>query len=78
LYFVSEDGASLVGVAADVPLGDTPVAQARALIEAQLAAEPPAPLARAVPAFSGLDMRLVGETGRLLPSDGPAPQEARA
>jgi len=35
-------------------------------------------LARAVPAFKGLDMRLVGETGRLLPSDGPAPQEARA
>jgi NADH-quinone oxidoreductase subunit G len=35
-------------------------------------------LARTVPAFKGLDMRLVGETGRLLPSDGPAPQEARA
>jgi hypothetical protein len=50
LYFVSEDGASLVGVAQDVPLGGTPVAQARALLEAQLAAEPPAPLARAVPA----------------------------
>ena len=44
-----EDGASLVGVGQDVPLGDTPVAQARALVEAQLAAEPPAPLARAVP-----------------------------
>jgi hypothetical protein len=50
LYFVSEDGASLVGVTQDVPLGDTPVEQARALVEAQLAAEPPAPLARAVPA----------------------------
>ncbi|MGD9906790.1 MAG: GerMN domain-containing protein [Vicinamibacterales bacterium] len=50
LYFASEDGASLVGVTQDVPLGDTPVAQARALVEAQLAAEPPAPLARAVPA----------------------------
>lgn len=50
LYFASEDGASLVGVSQDVPLGDTPVAQARALVEAQLAAEPPAPLARAVPA----------------------------
>ena len=50
IYFASEDGASLVGVAQDVPLGETPVAQARALVEAQLAAEPPAPLARAVPA----------------------------
>ena len=50
LYFVSEDGASLVGVTQDVPLGDTPVAQARAVLEAQLATEPPAPLARAVPA----------------------------
>ena len=50
LYFVSEDGASLVGVSQDVPLGGTPVEQARALVEAQLAAEPPEPLARAVPA----------------------------
>ena len=33
-----------------MPLGDTPVAQARALLEAQLATEPPPPLARAVPA----------------------------
>jgi hypothetical protein len=49
LYFVSEDGASLVGVQQDVPLGGTPVAQARALVEAQLAAPPPEPLARAVP-----------------------------
>ena len=33
-----------------MPLGGTPVEQARALVEAQLAAEPPPPLARAVPA----------------------------
>lgn len=50
LYFVSEDGLSLVGVPQDVPLGDSPVAQARALIEAQLATEPPTPLSRAIPA----------------------------
>lgn len=55
IYFASEDGTSLVGVQQDVPLGDTPVAQARALVEAQLAAEPPAPLARAVPA--GITLR---------------------
>lgn len=50
LYFVSEDGLSLVGVPQDVPLGASPTAQARALVDAQLAAEPPAPLARAIPA----------------------------
>ncbi len=49
LYFVAEDGVSLVGVAHDVPLGATPVAQARALVEAQLGTEPAAPLSRAVP-----------------------------
>ena len=54
LYFVSEDGMSLVGVPQDVPLGDTPAAQARALVEAQLAAEPPPPLARALPPGVGL------------------------
>jgi hypothetical protein len=49
LYFVSEDGVSLVGVPHDVALGDTPVAQARALVEAQLNTDAPEPLARAVP-----------------------------
>jgi hypothetical protein len=49
LYFVAEDGVSLVGVQHDVPLGETPVAQARALVEAQLATDPPEPLLRAVP-----------------------------
>ncbi|MEP7116966.1 MAG: GerMN domain-containing protein [Acidobacteriota bacterium] len=49
LYFVAEDGVSLVGVAHDVPLGDTPVAQARALVEAQLGTDAPEPLMRAVP-----------------------------
>ncbi len=49
LYFVAEDGVSLVGVQHDVPLGETPVAQARALVEAQLATDPTDPLLRAVP-----------------------------
>lgn len=62
LYFVSEDGVSLQPVAHDVPLEDTPVAQARALVDAQLAADPPAPLARAVPA--GASVRGVFLTGR--------------
>ncbi|MEZ5290064.1 MAG: GerMN domain-containing protein [Vicinamibacterales bacterium] len=62
VYFVSEDGTSLVGVPVDVPLGDTPAAQARALVEAQLATEPPPGLARAVPA--GVTVRGVFLTGR--------------
>ncbi|MEZ5417535.1 MAG: GerMN domain-containing protein [Vicinamibacterales bacterium] len=62
LYFVSEDGVTLQGVPTDVPLRDTPDAQARALVEAQLAAEPPAPLARAVPA--GARVRAAFVTGR--------------
>jgi NADH-quinone oxidoreductase subunit G len=35
-------------------------------------------LARTVPAYKGLDLKVVGGTGRVLPTDGPAPQEARA
>lgn len=62
IYFVSEDGTSLVGVPIDVPLRDEPAAQARALVEAQLATEPPPPMARAVPA--GVSVRGVFLTGR--------------
>lgn len=62
LYFVSEDGTSLTGAPVEVPLRDTPAAQARALVEAQLTAEPPAPLTRAVP--EGVTVRGVFLTGR--------------
>jgi hypothetical protein len=62
LYFVSEDGVSLQGVPVEVPLKDTPAAQARALVEAQLTTEPAAPLARAVP--PGVSVRGVFLTGR--------------
>lgn len=62
LYFVSEDGTQLEGRALDVPLRDSPAAQARALVEAQLAADPPPPLTRAVPA--GVTVRGVFLTGR--------------
>lgn len=50
LFFASEDGLRLTPVERDVPLAEGPVAQARAVIEAQLAAEPPSPLARTIPA----------------------------
>jgi Sporulation and spore germination len=62
LFFVSEDGTLLEPRAMDVPLRDSPALQARALIEAQLAAAPPAPLTRAVP--EGVTVRGVFLTGR--------------
>ena len=49
LYFISEDGMSLVGVQREVPFGDPVGEQARRIVEAQLGAAPD-PLAAAVPA----------------------------
>lgn len=50
LFFASEDGLRLTPVEREVPLADGPVAQARAIVESQLAAEPPPTLARTIPA----------------------------
>ena len=50
LFFASEDGLRLTPVEREVPLADGPVAQARAIVESQLAAEPPPSLARTIPA----------------------------
>lgn len=49
LFFASEDGRGLVGVEQEVPLAEGAVAQARALIEAQLSTGPPAPLVSTIP-----------------------------
>jgi len=49
LFFASEDGLRLTPVEREVPLADGPVAQARAIVESQLAAEPPPALARTIP-----------------------------
>lgn len=49
LYFASEDGLRLVPVENEVALGEGVVAQARSIIEAQLAAAAPAPLASTIP-----------------------------
>jgi hypothetical protein len=49
LFFASEDGRRLVAVQQEVPLAEGAVAQARALVEAQLAAVPPAPLSSTIP-----------------------------
>jgi spore germination protein GerM len=37
LFYVSEDGSSLTSVEREVPFGDTPSAQAKAIVEAQIA-----------------------------------------
>ncbi|MCA1558820.1 MAG: GerMN domain-containing protein [Acidobacteria bacterium] len=54
LYFVSEDGMSLVGVQREIPFGDPIVEQARRIVEAQIAAAPPG-LASPIP--SGTTLR---------------------
>lgn len=49
LFFASEDGRGLVPVQQEVPMAEGTVAQARALIEAQLTTAAPAPLVSAIP-----------------------------
>ena len=49
LYFASQDGMRLVPAEAEVPLAEGVVAQARSIIEAQLAAEAPSPLVSTIP-----------------------------
>ena len=61
LYFVSEDGMSLVGVPREVPFGESVHEQARQLVVAQLG-QAPAPLASAIP--PGTTLRAVYITDR--------------
>jgi germination protein M len=49
LFFASEDGQHLVATEREVALGEGVVAQARSILEAQLIAEPPAPLVSTIP-----------------------------
>jgi hypothetical protein len=62
LFYVSEDGLSLVGLQREVPFGESPVEQARRLIDAQLL-DAPAPLAAAVPAGTTLRALFLSERG---------------
>ena len=62
LYYISEDGLSLVGVTRDIPFGEPVVEQARHIMEAQLGA-PPATLAAAIPAGTRLRSLFIGERG---------------
>lgn len=61
LFFVSEDGHGLVPVEQDVPFAEGTVGQARALVEAQLAAVPAAPLLSAIPQGTQLRGLFVSE-----------------
>jgi hypothetical protein len=61
LYYIAEDGMSLVGVQREVPFGEPVVEQARHIVQAQLQAAPP-PLAAAIP--DGTTLRGVYVTER--------------
>jgi spore germination protein GerM len=54
LFFASADGRGLLAVEQEIPLAEGTVAQARSLVEAQLAATPPAPLVSTIPAGTTL------------------------
>lgn len=62
LYYVSEDGLSLLGIQREIPFGEPIVEQARRIVEAQLA-EAPAPYVSAVPAGTSLRALFIGERG---------------
>jgi hypothetical protein len=62
LYYISEDGLSLVGVEREVAFGDPSVEQGRRILDAQLR-EAPAPLASAIPAGTTLRGLFIGERG---------------
>jgi hypothetical protein len=54
LFFASEDGRRLVEVEQEIPLAEGTMAQARAIVEAQLKTPAPAPLATAIPEGTAL------------------------
>jgi len=61
LFYVSEDGMTLVGTQREVPFGATAPEQARAIVEAQIASTPP--LVSAVPAETQVRDVFVTERG---------------
>jgi hypothetical protein len=62
LYFVSDDGLSLIGVEREVPFGETVVDQARRIVEAQIG-QPPEPLGAPVPSGTALRSLFITERG---------------
>jgi len=72
LFFASEDGLRLVPTEREVPLAEGAVAQARSILEAQLSAEPPAPLASTIPKGSALRGIFVSERNEVFVDLDPA------
>ena len=72
LYFASEDGLRLVPAEREVPLAEGAVAQARSILEAQLSAEPPAPLASTIPKGATLRGIFVSERNEVFVDLDPA------
>jgi germination protein M len=62
LYFVSEDGMSLVGVQREVPFGESVLEQARQIVTAQMG-DAPAPFASAIPPGATLRTLYVTDRG---------------
>ena len=62
LYYVSEDGMSLVGVQREVPFGESVLEQAERIVQAQLAPAPP-PLVSAIPGGTALRAIYVTDRG---------------
>jgi hypothetical protein len=62
LYFISEDGLSLVGTEREIPFAEPIVLQARRIVEAQLGEAPP-PLAAAIPRGTTLRSLFITERG---------------
>lgn len=62
VYYISEDGMSLVGVQREVPFGEGPLEQARHILEAQLGPAP-GPLASAIPGGTTIRALYVTERG---------------
>jgi hypothetical protein len=63
LYYVSEDGLSIVPVEREVPFGEPIVDQARRIIESQLGSAPPAPLVSPIPAGTALRSLFISDRG---------------
>ncbi|MEO7274628.1 MAG: GerMN domain-containing protein, partial [Vicinamibacterales bacterium] len=62
LYYVTDDGAQLIGVQREVPFGELAPEQARRIVEAQLAA-PSEPLVSAMPAGTTLRSLYITDRG---------------
>jgi hypothetical protein len=72
LFFASEDGLRLVPAEREVPLSEGPVAQARAILEAQLTAEPQPPLLSTIPKGATLRGVYVSERNEVFVDLDPA------